>query len=291
MAKELAPIIIVKKKGKHKHAHHGGSWKVAFADFATAMMAFFLVMWLTSTTTPEEKTQIQNYFNSPDQYRAIMSASASPIVLPTTSQAAQNLNIDNTKQANSNTIDMGEQVNEDQEIVGLSETLRKEIDSSSDFQGLKDQIIIDVTPEGLRIQLIDAMNKSMFEAGGADFTEQTLEILKKLGAQINKMPNKVSISGHTDVSPIIGRDQFSNWELSTERANAARRALLNGGLIENKVARIVGLGPTQLFNPEEPNSPTNRRISIIVLNKKTAQALASEGEVPRAAVKAPSTTP
>jgi len=274
----VVPVIIVKKHGKHKHAHHGGSWKVAFADFATAMMAFFLVMWLLGGTSDAEKKEISEFFLRPEKFQPITSLSTAVIVIPQETKIAARITPDDLTTYDSKVVDFTAN-DEGQRMQALQDTLQKEVETEDSLRPFKDQILVDITPEGLRIQILDTIDRSMFKSGSADLEERTAIILQKLAVPINLLPNKLSISGHTDINPyVVHNKEFSNWELSADRANSARRALIFGGLDEEKIARVVGLSSTQLFHPEDPSAPGNRRITIVVLNKATENSIAQGGE-------------
>jgi chemotaxis protein MotB len=276
------PIII--KKVFKSGGHHGGAWKIAFADFATAMMAFFMLLWLMGSTTKEQKAAISEYFNNPSAFEGISSApsqaqgegtGASPSLVDFEGA------IDMAPESSQAEILDQERIEEmaaaiDQErLEALKEALEKAVESSETLSPYKEQLLIDIVSEGLRIQIVDKENRTMFDSGSAQLKSYTNDILKELGAMINQVPNRISLTGHTDARP-LARGGFSNWELSTERANAARRALLGGGMQEEKVGRVVGFAETVPFDKTDPNSPINRRISIIVMNKKTDEAIHEE---------------
>jgi chemotaxis protein MotB len=291
----VAPIIIKKVK-RGGHGHHGGSWKVAFADFATAMMAFFLLMWLMGATTDEQKGAISEYFNNPsDVQGASVVPSPSPIngpggastsmiqlgggmelhrepappaeAAPPTPGAQTDVTPEQAEAAEE-ALDRGR-------LQALLETLEKAIDERESLAQFKDQILLDVTPEGVRIQIIDHERRSMFPLGSAKLEPFSQNILSELAKIIDTVPNRISISGHTDVKPYVAIN-YSNWELSADRANAARRALLGGGLPAAKVGRVVGLASSVLLDTGAPESPINRRISIVVMNKRTEAAISHE---------------
>ncbi|MFM8453529.1 MAG: flagellar motor protein MotB [Gammaproteobacteria bacterium] len=275
MAKDQkAPVIIVKKHGKHKHAHHGGSWKVAFADFVTAMMAFFLLMWLLSSASELEIQEIEGYFKNPEKYNALSSAGSSFVILQSDTAMSTKLSLDSNSDGQ-----VGLELTEDQLekilLEELKEKIEKNLEESQAMHEFKDQVVMDVTEEGLRIQVVDSLSQAMFAPGSPNLNETTTEVLKALAAFINTLPNKISITGHTDAKPFVSENnkQTSNWELSAERANAARRALVSGGLEQGKVARIVGSADQVLYNDANPEDPSNRRISIIVLNKEAENSL------------------
>jgi chemotaxis protein MotB len=288
--------IIIKKVKKGGHAHHGGSWKVAFADFATAMMAFFLLMWLMEATTEEQKGAISEYFNNPSDVQG-----ASPVPSPTPMQGPGGASTSMIKlgggmelhreaaapvaaapptpgtQTQTRADDDGAQDEklDNERLAGLLEELHKAIDERESLAKFKDQILLDVTPEGVRIQIVDHERRSMFPLGSARLEDFSSDILKELAHIVSGVPNRISISGHTDKRPYVAVN-YTNWELSADRANAARRALLNGGLAPEKIGRVVGLASSVLLDPSAPESPVNRRISIVVMNKRTEAAISAE---------------
>lgn len=284
----VAPIIIKKVK-KGRHAHHGGSWKVAFADFATAMMAFFLLMWLMGSTTQEQKGAISEYFNNPS---AVPGTSTTPS--PTSMQgpggaSTSMIQLGGGMELNATSgnpdappaqVDddeaekRAEQIDQER-LKSLMEELKEAIDAREALAKFKDQILLDVTPEGVRIQIVDHDRRSMFPLGSARLEDYSTKILYELATIINNVPNRISISGHTDIKPYIANN-YSNWELSADRANAARRALIAGGLPQEKIGRVVGLASSVLLDSAVPDSPVNRRISIIVMNRRTEEAIMHE---------------
>jgi chemotaxis protein MotB len=294
-AEEPRPIII-KKIRKGGHGHHGGSWKVAFADFATAMMAFFLLMWLMEATTEEQRGAISQYFNNPSDIQGASPVpSSSPIQGPggaSTSMiklgGGMELHHDPAPpapvapptpgvQTATRADDDGAQDEklDNERLAALLDALKKGIDERESLAKYKDQILLDVTPEGVRIQIIDHERRSMFPLGSARLENFSSDIIKELAHIISSVPNRISISGHTDRKPYVAVN-YTNWELSADRANAARRALLAGGLPAEKIGRVVGLASTVLLDASQPESPVNRRISIVVMNKRTEQAISQE---------------
>ena len=292
---QVAPIIIKRIK-KAAHAHHGGSWKVAFADFATAMMAFFLLLWLMGATTEKQKGAISEYFNNPSDIQgASVVPSPSPINGPggaSTSMinagGGMELHRNPAPEANPAPPTPGAQVDvtpeqaqaeaeklDKERLESLLQDLKKAIDERESLAQFKDQILLDVTPEGVRIQIIDHDRRSMFPLGSAVLETFSDKILREVASIVVTVPNHISISGHTDIRP-YGKANYSNWELSADRANAARRSLIAGGLPAEKVGRVVGLASSVLLDPTVPDSPINRRISIVVMNKKTEEAISHE---------------
>ncbi|MBE7377249.1 flagellar motor protein MotB [Pseudomonas lopnurensis] len=273
--------IIVKRVRKTAGGHHGGAWKIAFADFATAMMAFFLVMWLMSAATPEQKRAISGYFQDPIGF----TESASPHVIdlggtPTPSpDRTLNPELDpaqsDAKVDAEQTEIFAEQLERERLDLVLQE-LQNKVDENPELQRFKDQILFEITQDGLRIQIMDAENRPMFALGSAQLQPYFEDILLALVDTIAAVPNKISISGHTDAKPYSGRSDFGNWELSASRANAARRTLVGGGYPEEQIARVVGYASSALFDREDPVNPVNRRIDILVLTKKAQRSI--EGE-------------
>ncbi len=276
------PIII--KKIFKGGGHHGGAWKIAFADFATAMMAFFMLLWILGSTTKEQKAAISQYFKNPSAFEGASTAPSQNQgegTGSTPSLIAFEGAVDMAPESPQSAALDQQQLEEmtaaaDKErLEELKEELEKAVENSPTLQPYKEQLLIDIVSEGLRIQIVDKENRSMFDSGSAQLKSYTTDILKELGTMINQVPNRISLTGHTDARP-LARGGLSNWELSTERANAARRALMVGGMQEDKVGRVVGFADTVPFDKTDPNNPVNRRISIIVLNKKTDDALHEE---------------
>jgi chemotaxis protein MotB len=264
------PIIkkVIKKKG---HAHHGGAWKLAYADFVTAMMAFFLLMWLLGSTTEETRKGISEYFANPYKAEENSKGKAPP---PGTSGALSEIQ---GKQATTD-LDLIAEKKEKKNLAALKEKIEKMIKDDKKLSEAKDQIKLDITPEGLRVQIIDSKNKPMFKTGSSDTEPEIRTILSALAPVMNSLPNKITVNGHTDSQPFSGsRKQYTNWELSSERANAARFALTQGGLGEDKILRVAGLSDSIHFNTKNPLDPMNRRISIVVMNKKAEQRILDEG--------------
>jgi chemotaxis protein MotB len=299
----VRPIIIRRKKIV-AGGHHGGAWKVAYADFVTAMMAFFLVMWLVATADPEKRAAIFEYFKNPSMQEgdspkpapgqngpggasnsainlggAMEAPRAGPDVKPMIGQVLEDLEAAQREETpeESRARKLAE-AREKAQLDGLHDQLRSAIDNSQALKPFKDQLLLDITPEGLRIQVIDAQNRPMFDLGSTLLKDYTTRILRELGPYLHSVPNRISISGHTDNTPYgDGRpNSYSNWELSADRGNAARRALVAGGLGEDKIVRVVGVSSAILFDKKDPRNPINRRISIIVMTKK-AELAAMQG--------------
>lgn len=291
--------IIVKRVKKIAAGHHGGAWKIAFADFAVAMMAFFLVMWLMSSTTPEQKKAISGYFQDPIGF----SESASPYVIDLggtpTPAPDKTLNPEINEQAVVDPQELSEQQAEQlyeqlerERLDILLIELQRKINENIELQPYKDQILMDVSRDGLRIQITDAANRPMFDLGSPRLQPYFEDILYLMADTIRAVPNKISVGGHTDAKPYAGDSGFGNWELSASRANAARRALRSGGLADDQVARVAGYASSALFDRADPYSPSNRRIDILVLTKRAQKAIAGEkDETPPAPVQQDSASP
>lgn len=230
------PIIIIRKKGGHG-GHHGGAWKVAYADFVTAMMALFIVLWLMNASKPIQ-VAISGYFKDPSGTGKETGSS-----LTGTGESAQPVK---------------------QDMAKLKEELQKSIQGINDFAKLKNNIEITVTAEGLRIELLESEKGTFFESGSSTLNKSGQEIAALLAAELGKSPNRVSIEGHTDAKPYTGKSSYSNWELSADRANAARRLMQQSGLRGNQISQVRGFADQRLRNLKDPLDPSNRRISIIV---------------------------
>jgi chemotaxis protein MotB len=310
-SKAERPLIIVKRKGRQAHGHHGGAWKVAYADFVTAMMAFFLVMWLVTAVSKDQRAAIFDYFKNPSMEPGKSpkpspgqmgpgGASTSPIDLhggldavrtraapvvdfgataaptPTRSEAsADGANPSNTEQAHQAQDDKQaserQQMLEHKQLESLMAELRAAVSKSQALQPFKDQLLLDITPEGVRIQIVDAQNRPMFDVGSARLRDYTSAILRELAPYLNSVPNRISLTGHTDIRPYPSSNGYTNWELSADRANAARRALTAAGLPDSKVSRVVGLSSSVLFDKADPQNPINRRISIVVMTRQAEE--------------------
>jgi chemotaxis protein MotB len=288
---EKRPIVIKRIK-KVAGGHHGGAWKIAYADFVTAMMAFFLLMWLLGSTTKGDLKGIAEYFNTPLKvalFGGSGTGDSSSIIKgggkDLTRSAGQvkegdlpsEKKIINIKAATEEQIRL-ERIKEIEKLKELKKNIEKAIAGSIKLKQFQNQILLDITTEGLRIQIVDEKNRPMFRIGRAELEPYTREILHEIGKTLNQMPNKVSLSGHTDATPYAtDRKGFSNWDLSSDRANASRRELIAGGMNEEKVVRVVGLSSAVLFDRENPFNPVNRRISIIVMNKQAEEAAQRDG--------------
>lgn len=294
---EQRPIIIKKVKGGG-HGHHGGAWKVAYADFVTAMMAFFLLLWLLSTASEESLRGIADYF-SPTYFVTTSSTSGSQGVMggvvlgedgsmDTGSLAV--LEIPAPPDPSSETPENAEPTEEeilerlhamdDARFDSVEQQLMESIENSPESADLINNVMIDKTPEGLRITLVDDEGRPLFESGRASLPEHTKRLITLVTTAILDMPNKISISGHTDATPFSSRGgTYGNWELSSDRANASRRVMLNAGLQEERMVRVVGRAARDPLYPETPDAAQNRRISIVLLylNQEEAEEYGPDG--------------
>jgi chemotaxis protein MotB len=281
--------IVIKRIRKAAHRHHGGAWKIAYADFVTAMMAFFLLMWLLGSSTKAQLKGISEYFRTPLKVALSGGSGAGDATSvikgggqDLTSRAGQvkygDVEVDKSR------IDLkwAEEELAKQEAITLGRLkgkLEKLIETNPVLKQFKKQLLLDITSEGLRIQIVDEQNRPMFDSGGAVMKPYTKVILWEIGKVLNEVQNRISLSGHTDAVPYSGGEKgYSNWELSADRSNAARRELTAGGLEEGKILRVVGLGSAVPFNKDNPFDPINRRITIIVMNKKAEQTITREGK-------------
>lgn len=265
--------IVVKRIKKGGAGHHGGAWKVAYADFVTAMMAFFLLMWLLGSTGAEDRQSIADVFKNPSAVQGPGGASTSMIKLGGAMEVPKG---EGEPMRKPTPEEMAQDMQEAAKLDQLMQEIKKQIENTPALIEFKEQLLLDITSEGLRIQIIDKKNRPMFDSGSAVLKPYTVEILHELSKTIAIVPNHLSISGHTDATPFYSarvRSGYSNWELSADRANAARRALIDGGMSVDKFGRVVGLASSVLLDKADPTAPVNRRISIVVLNKSTERAI------------------
>jgi chemotaxis protein MotB len=277
-AKKLQPII-VKKIRRAGHAHHGGAWKIAYADFVTAMMAFFLLMWLLGSTTEGDKKGIADYFASPLKV-SLFGGSGSGDSSHVLKGGGQDLTRSTGQvkrgdvEAPQKTINLQalkqEQIRaEAARLQTLQAQLEGALRSNPALAPYSSQILLDMTRDGLRIQIVDELNRPMFDSGSALVKPHMRELLHVIGSVLTEVPNRLTLEGHTDATPFpAGERGYSNWELSADRANVSRRELLAGGLAEDRVMRVQGLAASQLMNREQPADAQNRRISIVVMNRE-----------------------
>ena len=274
MADESQRPIHVKKIKKASHGHHGGAWKIAYADFITAMMAFFLLLWLLSSVSQGTLNGVSEYFKTPLRVALMGGKSAADASSPIKGGGQDLTRQDGQRKK---TEEMDERQKEKVLLAKLQARIKEAIEKNKILNQYKNQLLLEMTPEGLRIQIIDEKNRPMFDSGSSRLLPHTKDLLQELGRQLNEVQNRLSISGHTDAAPYSAGDKgFSNWELSSDRANAARRELVVGGMDDSKVLRVVGLASTVLFDKNDPLNSVNRRISIVVLNRKTEQAILQE---------------
>jgi chemotaxis protein MotB len=283
MADEGQRPIIVKRIKKTAGGHHGGAWKIAYADFVTAMMAFFLLMWLLGSTSKGDLEGISEFFKNP--LKVAMSGgsgsgdSSSVIKGGGTDLTRRNGQVKKGDTDPSNkTYDLQAakaalERAEGERLKNLKMKIESVIEANPTLKKYQNQLLLDITSEGLRIQIVDEQNRPMFALAKATLQPYTGEILHVLGMVLNDVPNRIGLSGHTDSTPYYSDAGYSNWELSADRANASRRALVVGGLADEKILRVVGLAAAAPLDRSDPFNPINRRISIIVMNKRTEDAV------------------
>jgi chemotaxis protein MotB len=279
------PIIIKRKKAGHGGGH-GGAWKIAYADFVTAMMAFFLLMWLLGSTSKATLEGISEYFKNPMKVSnrggegagdATSVIRGGGINMTRSTGQEKKTEVKPTKITKITTMKEAKEQQEKAKLHELKDKLQKMVENDKKLSQFQKQIIIDITSEGLRIQIVDEKNRPMFDIGRDQLKPYTKEILHEIGKVLNEVPNRISLTGHTDATPYFGGEKgYSNWELSADRANSSRRELISGGMEEVKMLRVVGLSSAVPFDKTDLLSPINRRISIIVLNKRTEDALTAE---------------
>ncbi|MBT9493392.1 MAG: flagellar motor protein MotB [Paucibacter sp.] len=282
-AKKLQPIIIKRVK-KGGHASHGGAWKIAYADFVTAMMAFFLLMWLLGSTTEGDKKGIADFFGSPLKV-AMQGGSGSGDSSHVVKGGGKDLSRESGQvkagdvEAQKRTFNLRALKEEQRKaerarLEELKDKVEKVLASNPQLTALGGQIKLDMTLEGLRIQIADEEGRPMFDSGSAVVKPYMKQLLRELGDVLSEVPNRLTLEGHTDAQPFQGGDRgYSNWELSADRANASRRELILGGLPEARTLRVQGLAASKLLEPKQPESPINRRISIIVMNRDAEDAV------------------
>jgi chemotaxis protein MotB len=282
--KKLQPII-VKRVKKAGHAAHGGAWKIAYADFVTAMMAFFLLMWLLGSTAKGELQGIAAYFSSPLKVamQGGNGAGNSSSIIPgggndlskVHGQVRRSDSETDTEAKAAKDAAKAEAAKQDTKRI---QALRAKIDAlisdTPKLNEFRSQIRLDVTPDGLQIQIVDDQNRPMFDSGSALVKPYMRDILREIGAALNGVENRISLAGHTDNAPYgNGARGYSNWELSADRANASRRELVAAGMPDDKLARVVGLAASDLLEPDNPLAPVNRRISITVMTREAETRL------------------
>ncbi|MCZ7655487.1 MAG: flagellar motor protein MotB [Rhodocyclaceae bacterium] len=274
-----------------RRRHHGGAWKIAYADFVTAMMAFFLLMWLLGSTAKGDLQGIAEYFATP--LKVAMqggsgSGDASSVIqgggqdlTRTSGQVKRGDIVVEKRTVNLQALKAEQERLERIRLGELKEKIEKSIEGNAGLRQYKNQLKLDITAEGLRIQIVDEKNRPMFDLSSAEVKPYMRDILREIGLSLNEVDNRISLSGHTDAKPFATGDRgIGNWELSASRANASRRELIAGGMAESKVIRVVGQSSTVLFDPADPFNPQNRRIGIVVLNRKTEEAILRDGKLP-----------
>ncbi|WP_439535247.1 flagellar motor protein MotB [Methyloversatilis sp.] len=296
MSDDTQQPIIVKKIKKGGGGAHGGAWKIAYADFVTAMMAFFLLMWLLGSTAQGDLEGIAEYFENPlkvAQQGGSGSGDSSSIIqgggrdltrqtgqvkYGTVEAKKRSFNLTASKDADDDAKQKAEGV-ERAKLIELKNQIEARVEANPDLRPFRNQLVLDVTSEGLRIQIVDEQNRPMFASASERLQPYTSVILREIGLILNQVENRIFLSGHTDATPFAGGiGGFSNWELSANRANASRRELIAGGMDPDKVLRVVGMGSIVSFDKEDPYNPINRRISIIVLNRQTEELFLADGK-------------
>lgn len=274
--------IVVKRIKRGGHSAHGAAWKIAYADFVTAMMAFFLLMWLLGSTTKGDLKGIAEYFQSPLQVsmaggdgagtsNSIITGGGEDLT-KTTGQIRRGR--DEAKKKLRDELIRREH----ERMEELKERVNQAILQNDKMAQFKDQIRVEVTPDGLRIQIVDDFRRPMFDTGSARVKDYMRDILREFGKVLNAVDSKVVLTGHTDSARYAAGDKsYSNWELSADRANASRRELIAGGLDPRRIARVVGLADSNPLDKDNPMNPLNRRISIIVLNKMAEERMQAAG--------------
>ncbi|MDQ7999578.1 MAG: flagellar motor protein MotB [Pseudomonadota bacterium] len=289
-AKKLQPIIIKRVK-KAAHGHHGGAWKIAYADFVTAMMAFFLLMWLLGSTAKGELQGIAAYFNSPlkvemsggpgagstssvvpgggkDLTRSIGEVRKSDGRSNDPSKIGQDGRREGERDTSRESARESARQQDIRKLAALRSKIESLIENNPKLKDFRSQIKLEVTPEGLEIQIQDAQNRPMFDTGSALVKPYMRDILREIGSALNGIDNRVSLAGHTDAAPYGNGDRgYGNWELSADRANASRRELVSSGMADDKLVRVIGLAASDLLDKSNPMAPLNRRISVTVLTR------------------------
>lgn len=265
--------IVIKRSKVARHVNKGGTWKIAYADFMTALMALFLVLWILSTANPEELKSISQYFRTPlpvamaggDKNTA--STSAIPGGGPDPSHVdGEKMRVDQRQETRPS--------DEQRRLINLQHRIESVIRSKPHLRELYSQMRMAMIPEGLQIQLVDSEKRPMFELGSDQVATYMRDILREIAPVLNELPNRISLSGHTDdLLYIAGEKGYSNWELSADRANASRRELVFGGLDSDKLLRVSGMGYRTPLNQANPSDPINRRISIVVLDKRATERI------------------
>ena len=305
-AKKLQPIIIKRVK-KGGHGAHGGAWKIAYADFVTAMMAFFLLMWLLGSVTDGDKKGIADYFNTPLKVALLQSGSGSGDASHVIKGGGKDFSRTNGQVKNGEIPPDQKTINlaalkaeqrrlEMERLKGLRDKVEDIIANNPKLAAMKSQIRLDMIRDGLRIQIVDENGRPMFDSGSALVKPYMRDLLAELGKVLAEVPNRLTLEGHTDATPFgAGERGYSNWELSSDRANSSRRELIHGGLPEERVMRVQGLASISPYEAQDPHSAANRRISIIVMNREAEARITGSdppvNDLSGAAGAAPSTSP
>jgi chemotaxis protein MotB len=291
------PLVIKRVKKVRGGGHHGGSWKIAYADFVTAMMAFFLLMWLIGSTTKGDLEGIAEFFRTPLKV-ALAGGSGSGDSSSVIQGGGQDLTRSAGQVQKTDTPAKRQTINlqaaraelrrrEQEKLENLKKRFENAVEQDQKLAQFKNQIRLEITPDGLQVTVIDEQNRVMFDTGSAQLKDYTRDIMHAIGALLNGVDNAISLAGHTDAKAYAGGERgYSNWELSADRANASRRELVAGGMNESKVLRVVGLASSLPLDPTDPQNPMNRRISLVVLNEKTERqirGLPEETEIESAA--------
>ncbi|MAD47504.1 MAG: motility protein MotB [Oceanospirillaceae bacterium] len=272
--------IIIRRYKKGKHAHHGGAWKVAMADFALAMMALFLVLWIINSSSEQQRAAISGYFQDPKAYEEGTKVPSAYIIdfggSPSTADnIAISEEIDPEKILQAEEIESMAEAIERHRMQEMQAKIEARINASPTLSPFKDQMLLDITTEGLRLQIVDQTKRPMFAPGSAELKYYSEDILWELAPVIASMDHKVSIVGHTDASTLgsVRDADDGNWRLSAMRADAARRALMEAGVEKDQVAEVIGMGDTAPLKTDDPYADVNRRISVTLLNKKSTEAV------------------
>ena len=287
MADEGLRPIIVKRIKKTAGGHHGGAWKIAYADFVTAMMAFFLLMWLLGSTSKGDLNGISEYFGTPLKV-AMAGGSGSGDSSSVVTGGGTDLTRRNGQVKKGDTVPEKKtydlkaakallEAEESKRLKSLKAKIEATIEANPLLKKYQKQLLLDITSEGLRIQIVDEQNRPMFALASARVQPYTADILHVIGTVLNEVPNRIGLSGHTDSTPYMSDTGYSNWELSSDRANASRRELVLGGMSDAKILRVVGLASAAHLDAKDPFNAINRRISIIVMNKRTEEAVLRDG--------------
>src|SRR5215510_13990107 len=285
MKADAKPTIVVKRIKRSAAGHHGGAWKIAYADFVTAMMAFFLLMWLLGSVTKGDLQGIADYFRTPLKVSLSGGSGAGDATSIVKAGGRDLTRVDDQQMRRGEVPPRKQTVNaataraevarqDAQRLKALKGRVETVIDANPLLHQYRSQLLVDITTEGLRIQVVDDLNRPMFDLGSAQLKPYARDILLALAPTLNGVPNVISLTGHTDAKPYAsGERGYSNWELSADRANASRRVLVAGGIDEGKLKRVVGMSSAVLFDVNDPHNPANRRIAIIVLTREAEEAL------------------